>query len=150
MIAISHTSAFKAQSDFAPESKIKVGSDIWTPETAGARLYAEVLSKKPSTVQKAIDLAAALDPAFTVKQVQGHLRWLYTAGQLTVDDKTYIVPAKEPKVAKAPTAKEPAKETKGKFKPKVKAKAEAKTQEAKTAALRQHVHVKTKKLTRAA
>jgi hypothetical protein len=140
MTTISHTAAFKAQSDFAPESKIKVGNDIWTPETAGARLYAEVLSKNPGTVQKVIDKAAALDPPFTSKQTQGHLRWLYTAGQLEVDGKSYIVPAKEPKAAKVPTAKEPAKEAKGKFKPKVKA----------AAALRQHVHVKTKKLTKRA
>jgi hypothetical protein len=139
MAHISHTAAFKAQSDFAPESKIKVGNDIWTPETAGARLYAEVLSKNPGTVQKVIDKAAALDPPFTVKQVQGHLRWLYTAGQLEVDGKSYIVPAKEPKAAKVPTAKEPAKEAKGKFKPKVKA-----------AAARKHSFVKTKALKRAA
>jgi hypothetical protein len=47
MATISHYAAFKAQSDFAPEAKIKVGENIWNPETAGARLYAEVLSKKP-------------------------------------------------------------------------------------------------------
>jgi hypothetical protein len=134
MTTISHTAAFKAQSDFAPESKIKVGNDIWTPETAGARFYAEVLSKNPGTVQKVIDKAAALDPPFTVKQVQGHLRWLYTAGQLEVDGKSYIVPAKPTKEPK------PAKEGKGKFKPKVKA----------AAALRQRGHVKTKKLTKRA
>jgi hypothetical protein len=91
MTTISHSAAFKAQSDFAPESKIKVGNDIWTPETAGARLYAEVLSKKPTTVQKAIDLAAALDPPFTSKQTQGHLRWLYTAGQLEVDGVSFTL-----------------------------------------------------------
>jgi hypothetical protein len=139
MTTISHSAAFKAQSDFAPESKIKVGSDIWTPETAGARLYELVLIKNPGTVGKAIEKAAALDPPFTSKQTQGHLRWLYTAGQLTVDDKTYIVPAKEPKAAKVPTAKEPAKEGKGKFKPKVKA-----------AAARKDSFVKTKALKRAA
>lgn len=145
MTTLSHTAAFKAQSDFALDSKIKVGESVWTPETAGARLYEQVLSKKPTTVQKAIDLAAALDPPLTVKQVQGHLRWLYTGGQLEVDGKSYIVPAKEPK------AKEPAKEAKDKFKPKVKtaAKAEAKAQEAKAAATHQRRMVKTKRLKRA-
>jgi hypothetical protein len=139
MTTISHSAAFKAQSDFAPESKIKVGNDIWTPETAGARLYAEVLSKNPGTVQKVIDKAAALDPPFTSKQTQGHLRWLYTAGQLEVDGVSFTLPVKQPKAAKAPTAKEPAKEVKGKFKPKVKA-----------AAARKHSFVKTKALKRAA
>ena len=140
MANISHTAAFKAQKDFAPEAKLKVGSDIWTADTAGSRFYAQVLSKKPATVQKAIDLAAALDPAFTVKQVQGHLRWIYTAGELAVDDKTYTVPVKEPKA-------KPAKEVKGKFKAKVKAAAKP---EAKAAATHQRRMVRTKKLTRAA
>jgi hypothetical protein len=141
MANVSHTSAFKLQKDFAPEAKLKVGNDIWTPETAGARLYAEVLSKNPGTVGKAIEKAATLDPAFTAKQVQGHLRWIYTAGQLEVDGVSFTLPVKAPKAAKAPTAKEPkvAKETKGKYKPKVKA-----------AALRQRGLVRTKKLKRAA
>lgn len=70
----------------------------------------------------------------------GHLRWLFTAGQLEVDGKSYIVPAKPAKAPKAPTAKEPAKEGKGKFKAKVKP--------AQVAAARQRGHVKTKKLTK--
>jgi hypothetical protein len=146
MTTISHTAAFKAQGDFALDSKIKVGGSVWSPDTAGARLYELVLSKKPTTVQKAIDLAAELkDSPFTAKQVMGHLRWLFTGGQLEVDGVSYTLPAKAPKVAKAPTAKEPAKEVKGKFKAKVKAKGEA-----KTAALRQRGLVRTKKLTKRA
>jgi hypothetical protein len=97
MAFISHTKAFAAQADFPVEAKIKVGQDIWTPGTAGARLYSEVLCKNPVTVQKAIDLAAKLEPPFTAKQVQGHLRWLYTAGQLEVDGKSYVVQAKPTK-----------------------------------------------------
>jgi hypothetical protein len=143
MTTISHTQAFRQQADFAPESKLKVGNDIWTPETAGARLYAEVLSKKPSTVQKAIDLAAALDPPFTVKQVQGHLRWLYTAGQLTVDDKTYIVPAKAPKAKPEPKAKEV---KVGKYAARLK----APKPEVKATATHQRRMVRTKRLKRAA
>jgi hypothetical protein len=63
-----------------------------------------VLSKNPSTVQKVLDLAAKLEQPFTAKQVQGHLRWMYTAGELEVDGKRYIVQAK-PKAAKAKPAK---------------------------------------------
>jgi hypothetical protein len=129
---VSHADAFKAQGEFAVESKIKVGSSVWpTPETAGARLYELVLSKKPATIQKVIDLAADLKEPFTAKQVQGHLRWLYTAGELEVDGKSYT-PRTAPKKAPKPTA------------PKPKAvKAEAKAPA--TAATRQRAHVKTRK-----
>ena len=128
---ISHAKAFRDQAEFAPESKLKIGSDIWTEGTAGSRLYEQVLSKHPGTVQKAIDKAATLDPPFTAKQVMGHLRWIYTAGELEVDGKSYVVQAKakEPKAAKAKVAK-----------PKDKAKAEA-----KVAATRQRRFVKTKR-----
>ena len=52
MTTISHTAAFRAQSDFAPEAKIKVGHCVWSDGVAGARLYAEVLSKHPGTSAK--------------------------------------------------------------------------------------------------
>lgn len=127
---MTHTQAFRAQSDFPAEAKIKVGENIWTPETAGSRLYTEVLSKNPSTVGKAIDLAAKLDAPFTVKQVQGHLKWIYTAGEMEVDGKSYPVEAKvakpEPKVEK----------------PKVE---KAKAVKAKVMAARKRSAVKTKK-----
>jgi hypothetical protein len=132
---MSHFQAFKKQADFQVEAKIKVGENIWNAETAGARLYELVLSKKPSTVQKSIDLAAALDPPFTVKQVQGHLRWLFTGGELEVDGVSYTPKTKEPKAAKA---------TKAKPEPK------AKKAEVKAAATHQRRMVKTKKLTRRA
>ena len=105
MTTISHTAAFRAQSDFAPEAKIKVGKSVWSDGVAGARLYSEVLSKHPSTVGNAIALASELKPPFTDKAVQGHLRWMYTAGQLEVDGKSYDVPVKAPKPAKAEPAK---------------------------------------------
>ena len=70
-----------------------------------ARLYEQVLSKNPATVRKVIDLAAKLESPFTVKQIQGHLRWMDTAGELEVDGKSYAVPkAKEPKAAIAPAS----------------------------------------------
>jgi hypothetical protein len=138
---ISHANAFKAQSEFSVEAKIKIGQDIWSPETAGSRLYAEVLSKKPSTVGKALDLAAKLDPPFTAKQTMGHLRSIFTAGQLAVDGKSYVVQAKpkakaDPKPAKVAKVEKPAK-----------AKAKAEPQ---VAASRKRGFVKTKKLAKAA
>ena len=72
--------------------------------------------QEPATIQKVIDLAATLDAPFTSKQVMGHLKWLYTDGQLEVDGKSYVV---EPKAKAEPKAK-----------PKP-AKAEAKKPEAK-------------------
>ena len=73
-----HEIAIRAQEDFALDAKLKIGNDIWTPETAGARFYEQVLSKKPTTVQKPIDLASELkEQPFIAKQVMGHLKWLF-------------------------------------------------------------------------
>jgi hypothetical protein len=128
MTTVSHTAAFRAQAEFPVEAKIKVGSSVWpSPETAGARLFEQVLAKKPGTVQKVIDLASELKVPFTAKQVQGHLRWLYTAGELEVDGKSYTPKIKEPKAPK----KAP------------KPKAEAKP--VKSAATRQRAHVKSQR-----
>jgi hypothetical protein len=92
-----------------------------------------VLSKKPTTVQKAIALASELkESPFTAKQVQGHLRWLYATGQLEVDGKSYTPKVKEPKAAKA--TKKPVK-------------AEAKVE---AAATHQRRTVRTKRLARKA
>jgi hypothetical protein len=124
MAAISHTAAFRSQADFAPDSKIKVGKSVWSEGVAGARLYAEVLSKHPGTVGKAMALASELKPPFTDKAVQGHLKWLYTAGELEVDGKSYDVTVKAPKPAKVEAPKPEAAKPE---QPKVEAKAEAKT-----------------------
>jgi hypothetical protein len=136
MSTISHTQAFSQQADFAPEAKLKIGSDIWTPDTAGSRFYAQVLSQKPSTIAKVLALASELkESAFTPKQSMGHLKWLYTAGELEVDGKSYTPKTKEPKAAKAPKAKPEPK---------------AKKSEVKAAATNQRRMVRTKKLKRAA
>jgi hypothetical protein len=133
-MSVSHIAAFRAQADFAPESKIKVGASVWSDGVAGDRLYKLVLSKKPSTVQKALDLASELkELPFTVKQVQGHLKWMYTAGELEVDGKSYVVQTK-PKATKP----EP------KVEPKTKTKIETKA-EPRTAASTKRVLVRTKK-----
>jgi len=39
----------------------------------------------------------------------GHLKWLFTTGELEVDGKSYTPKTKEPKAAKAPQAKPEAK-----------------------------------------
>ena len=71
MANVSHTSAFKAQTDFAPEAKMKVGNDIWSAETAGSRFYAEVLSQNPALSKKS-SISPQTGPAVYCKQVQGH------------------------------------------------------------------------------
>jgi hypothetical protein len=127
MTTISHTAAFRAQSDFAPEAKIKVGNSVWSEGVDGARLYAEVLSKHPGTVGKAIALASELkERPFTAKAIQGHLKWLYTAGELEVDGVSYDVPVKAPKPAKAEAAKPEPKPEEAKPEPKPEAKPEVK------------------------
>jgi hypothetical protein len=134
MATISHTAAFRAQADFAPEAKIKVGKSVWSEGVAGARLYELVLSKHPGTIGKAIALASELkERPFTAKAVQGHLKWLYTAGELEVDGTSYVVQAKPkpakveaPKAEPKPEAPKPeAQKPEPKFKPKVKAKVAA-------------------------
>jgi hypothetical protein len=126
MTTIGRTAAFKAQAAFARESKIKVGKDIWSEGVAGSRFYAKVLSKNPATVQQAIDLAVKLDPPFTPSAVQGHLRWLYTAGELEVDGKSYPVAATVVKPAKPEAPKDEPTKVEAKPEPKPEPKAEAK------------------------
>ena len=79
-----------------------------------------------------IDLASELkEQPFIAKQVMGHLKWLFTTGELEVDGKSYTPKTKEPKAAKAPKAKPEAK---------------AKKAEVKAAATRKRSFVRTKKL----
>jgi hypothetical protein len=80
-----------------------IGDNFWKSETHGHRFFAEVLAKKPTTVQAAIDKAASLKEPFTASQVQGHVRWAYTmGGVLEIDGNRYEAP--KPKVAKATKA----------------------------------------------
>ena len=135
-MTVSHAAAFRSQADFAPEAKIKIGSSVWSEGVAGDRLYKLVLSKHPGTIGKAIALASELKKSpFTPKATMGHLRWLYTAGQLEVDGKSYVVQAK-PKAEPKPEPVKPEA-------PKAKTKNEAK---AKVAASRKQSLVRTKKL----
>ena len=51
-----HHIAFMAQPAFAPEAKLNViGANMWRPGTPGHRLYEEVLSQNPVTVQECIN-----------------------------------------------------------------------------------------------
>lgn len=138
-MSVTHVQAARDTKDFAPEAKLKIGDNIWSEGCAGHRFYTEVLAQKPATVGKALDLAAKCEPAFTVKQVQAHLKWMYTAngGALEVDGKSYTVPAK------------PTKEPKPKAKAEAKPEAKAKKAEVKAAATHQRRMVRTKKLNRA-
>jgi hypothetical protein len=127
-MALSHSAAFRKQASFNPDSKLKVGKNVWREDQAGHRLYTEVLSKQPATVQEALSLAGKLKQPFTPGQVMGHLKWIYTAGEMEVDGKSYPVQAKPVKVEAKPEAAkvEP---------PKVK------QPKAKTMAARKSVHV---------
>ena len=144
MTFISHSKAFAAQEPFALESKLKVGADVWTSGTHGSRLYAEVLSKNPSTVGNAIKKAASLSPPFTEKQVQGHIRWLFTAGELEVDGKSYTVQSK-PKAAKVPAKVKVKVEAKVEAKPEAKIEPKGEKPKARAVAARKRAPVKTKK-----
>jgi hypothetical protein len=136
---ITHVQAARNQADFPADAKLKINGNVWSEGCPGHRFYTEVLAQKPSTVQKAIDLAGKLEQPFTVKMVQAHLKWMFTAngGHLEVDGTTYATPAKATKEPKA-------------AKPAPKAKAKAKKPETKVAATRQRQHKRTQKLRRAA
>jgi len=49
----------------------------WAENSHGHKFYTRVLSQQPGTVQKAIDLGNTL-LGLRPRQVQDHLRWLYT------------------------------------------------------------------------
>jgi hypothetical protein len=106
-MALSHSAAFHKQAAFNHDSKIRVGRNVWREEQAGYRLYELVLSTQPATIAKDFILASELKQPFTPGQVMGHLKWIYTAGELEVDGKSYVVQAKpeptKPKVEKPET-----------------------------------------------
>jgi hypothetical protein len=100
-----HHIAFMAQPAFAAEAKLNViGTNMWRPGTPGHRFYEEVLMQNPVTVQECIDKAGALAEPFTAKQIQGHLRWMFTAAGafLEVDGQRFASP---PAPVQKPTAK---------------------------------------------
>jgi hypothetical protein len=137
---MSHTQSFRSQAAFAPEAKLTILGNLWRAGTPGGRFFEQVLSQNPSTVQDAIDKAAALAEPFSVKAVQGHLRWAFTANGnfLEVGGVKFVAPekpAKAPKVkvvakAEEPKAEEPVKEAAPKANVTAKAKKPKKTKAA--------------------
>jgi len=95
-----------------------IGGNSWRPGTPGHRFYEQVLSQAPATVGDAIAMAAALTEPFTAKQVQGHLRWIFTSagGFLEVDGERFVsapvAVAKPVKKPAEPVAKKVAKKSK--------------------------------------
>ena len=89
-----HIQAWRAQPAFALEAKLNViGGNLWRPGTEANRFYEQVLAKAPATVGECIEKAGALAEPFTAKQVQGHLRWMFTANGafLEVDGERFVL-----------------------------------------------------------
>jgi hypothetical protein len=112
-----HYVAYRAQGAFALDASLKLisGSNPWRPNTPGFRFYTAVLAKSPATVGAAVTLGK--DAGFKPREVQNHLRWLYTWGgsYVEIGGKVFSPPVG---TAPAPVAKAPAKAPKS---PKVKA-----------------------------
>ena len=90
-----HIKAWREQPAFALEAKLNIiGGNLWRPGTRAHEFYEQVLTQKPATVGDCIDKAEALAEPFTAKQVQGHLRWLFTANGafLEVDGERFVAP----------------------------------------------------------
>jgi hypothetical protein len=102
-----HYLAYKATSRFPLDAKLELrtNSNPWRPHSPGASFWASVLSKAPATVGAAITLGASA--GFKAREVQNHLRWIYTWSYLAVNGQVYAAPPKAP--VKAPKAKVPAK-----------------------------------------
>lgn len=84
-----HVKAWRNQPSFAVTAKLSLVSPVnpWRPGTPGHKFWPVLQEAK--TVQQAIDNAAKI--GLTARQVQGHLRWLYTWGgaYLQVDGALY-------------------------------------------------------------
>jgi hypothetical protein len=101
-----HYVAYRNQAPFALEASLKLisGTNPWRPNTPGTRFYTAVLAKNPATVAAAIALGK--DAGFKAREVQNHLRWLYTWGgsYVEVGGKVYsppVAPAPAPKAKKS-------------------------------------------------
>ena len=116
----SHLALSRAQKDFALDSTLTVHGNCWVkPEGHGSRFYELVLAKSPKTVGEAIEMAAVLEPPFTPRECQRHMKWAYTSAgrRLEVDGQRHsnggAEPAEpvvaEPKAKKAKAAKAVAK-----------------------------------------
>jgi hypothetical protein len=104
-----HYVAYKAQGRFDLSASLKLVSSTnpWRPNTPGFRFYQAVLAKAPATVGAAVTLGVA--SGFKAREVQNHLRWLYTWGgsYIRIAGQVFVPPVAAPKAApvKAPKAK---------------------------------------------
>jgi hypothetical protein len=98
-----HYSAYRAQPRFAVEATMRLisGTNPWRPNTPGHRFYTAVLAKNPATVAAAIALGK--DAGFKAREVQDHLRWVYTWGgsYVEIGGKVFSPPV-APAAPKAP------------------------------------------------
>jgi hypothetical protein len=103
-----HYVAYKAQGRFDLSASLKLVSSTnpWRPNTPGFRFYQAVLAKAPATVGAAVTLGVA--SGFKAREVQNHLRWLYTWGgsYVEIGGKLFAAPVAP---VQAPVAKAPAK-----------------------------------------
>ena len=107
-----HIKAWRAQPAFAAEAKLNIiGANLWRPNSPAHRFYEQVLTKAPATVGECIEMAKGLAEPFTEKQIQGHLRWMFTANGafLEVDGQRYSAPVApvKAKVVKKAKVEEP-------------------------------------------
>lgn len=106
-----HYVAYKAQPKFDLESSIKLVSSVnpWRPGTPGHVFYSKVLAQNPGSVAKAVALGETA--GFKAREVQNHLRWLFTWGgsYVEIGGKLYAAPAQSSEVVakpvKAPVSK---------------------------------------------
>jgi hypothetical protein len=103
-----HIRAWRMQPAFALEAKLNViGANLWRPGTRAHEFYEKVLAKAPGTVGECIEMAKSLSEPFTEKQIQGHLRWAFTASGafLEIDGQRYSAPPSSVKAVKASAKK---------------------------------------------
>lgn len=90
-----HYNAYRATPVFAPTATLRLVSAVnpWRPMSPGHAFYTAVLANNPATVSDAIALGAKA--GLKAREVQNHLRWLYTWGgaYLEVDGKLFAAPA---------------------------------------------------------
>lgn len=76
-----HIQAWRACDKFAHDASIELNPDaagLWKAGTPGDRFYKDVLVKA-KTVGDAVALGGKLTPVIKEAEIQGHLRWIYTA-----------------------------------------------------------------------
>lgn len=111
-----HIQAYKAQASFAPTATLELisGTNPWRRNTLGHDFYVKVLGNAPKTVADALAIGAKA--GLKARDVQGHLRWLYTWGgsYIRIAGNVYSPPVAPVSEPVAPKAEKPAKVRKSK------------------------------------